>query len=393
LKILIILSRFPWPLDKGDKLRAFHFLRCLAREHTLYLFALSDQFVSEEAIRKVAPYCQKISTVRLTKWDIFRGLLFALSRRLPLQIGYFRKRQAMRQIDKLAAEVKPDVVLSQLVRSSVYNNSLPGIKIIDYQDALSLNMLRRAHNTSFPAKLLFRREACLLKRYERAVFDNYHHRIIISEPDRMAIDHPDNALIQVVPNGVDFDYFAPGPTTFQAHDIVFTGNMSYAPNISGAKWLAKEILPKIRNHRPGTTLLIAGASPAHEVRLLSGAGVTVTGWLPDIREAYRCARIFIAPMLTGSGLQNKLLEAMSTKLPCITTPIANNALGAVPGTHILVGESAEEISAHAVKLLSSPEHAQHIALAGYQWVHETYRWENQIERLSETIINLKNRIR
>ena len=103
--------------------------------------------------------------------------------------------------------------------------------------------------------------------------------------------------------------------------------MGYHPNVDAACFLAEEIMPLVRRQHPTARLLVAGTTPAPRVLALASAHVEVSGWVPDIRAAYASARVFVAPMRVGTGLQNKLLEAMAMQLPCVTTPLANNALG------------------------------------------------------------------
>ncbi len=353
-------------------------MRVLAERHEVYLFALSDQKVLKEWKQAMYPICKSIVFQNISKPDILKGFGWAMLHKKPLQAGYFRSAKALGAVKSYAEAIQPDVVFCQLVRTAEYIDGLPGFKVLDYQDALSVNMQRRAAASSFPANMVFSRESKRLKKYEAALFGDFDLKLIISEPDRDAIDHPQKEDILTVPNGVDFEYFTPDYSAEKKYDILFTGNMSYAPNIEGAIWLVREIMPRIRAHRPDTSLLIAGASPVRAVQQLAGDGIIVSGWMDDIREAYSCSRLFLAPMCSGSGLQNKLLEAMSMQLPCITTSLANSSLRAQPEQHILVGNTAEEIAQLAVRLLHDSDTANRIAQDGHRWVKEQYDWETHI---------------
>ena len=143
------------------------------------------------------------------------------------------------------------------------------------------------------------------------------------------------------------------------YDLLFTGNMNYPPNIDSVIFLVQKVLPLVRKERPGTSLLISGVDPSPSVRDLARVDplVTVSGWVKDIRSSYAAARIFIAPMQIGTGLQNKLLEAMAMRMPCITSPLANNAVGAPVDDAILIGNTPEEYAAHILRLLSDPARA------------------------------------
>lgn len=372
-------------MEKGDKLRAFHFIRLLSEEHDVHLFALSDRKVSDTDYKAVAEYCDKIEVVHFSGWSIFKGLVASLFRGLPFQVGYFWNRKAARGISAMIKQEEPDLIFCQLVRVAEYVKDIPVRKVIDYQDALSLNMRRRAAVSKGIKKLVFAREARLLSLYENSVFNKFDYRIIISEPDKEALTHPDKGEIVVIPNGVDHDFFIPDESAEKRYDVVFTGNMSYAPNVEGAIWLAKEIFPLVKKSMPHLTLLLAGASPVSSVKALESDDITVTGWIPDIRDAYRQSKVFIAPMLTGSGLQNKLLEAMAMKLPCITTNLANASLMAENNREIIVADSADEIAAAIVKLLKDKQFAEEIAVSAYRMVRSKFCWNSVIEKFNYLI--------
>ncbi len=161
--------------------------------------------------------------------------------------------------------------------------------------------------------------------------------------------------------------------------------MSYSPNIDCAVKIVREIMPCILQRRPETTLLIAGANPTPVIRELQSKNVVVTGWMNDIRDAYNSARIFIAPMSTGSGLQNKLLEAMSMELPCITSSLVAGALNATTGIYILIEDDIEKFAERAVWLLENPASAQELALAGKSFVTANFHWESATARLSSLL--------
>jgi glycosyltransferase involved in cell wall biosynthesis len=160
--------------------------------------------------------------------------------------------------------------------------------------------------------------------------------------------------------------------------------MSYHPNVDAAVFLAEEILPLVRQTYPKARLLVAGTTPAPRVQALASESVTISGWVADIRDAYAAARVFVAPMRVGTGLQNKLLEAMAMRRPCVTTSLANNALRGHSGHDLLVGESAAELAAHICTLLTNAETAARLAVRGRAFVQEQYNWEaatNQLRAL------------
>ena len=165
------------------------------------------------------------------------------------------------------------------------------------------------------------------------------------------------------------------------YDLVFTGNMSYPPNVNAVEYLADEIMPIVWKTLPDTKLYIAGATPDPRVKKAASERIIVSGWLDDIRDAYAQSRVFIAPMRIGTGLQNKLLEAMSMRLPAITSPLANASLGAKPDEEIFIGNNAEEMANNIIILLTNTQKAEQIAQAGYDFTNRVYDWGKATEIL------------
>lgn len=384
MKIFVLLPRIPYPLEKGDKLRAFNQIKQLAKHNEIVLCALNDNTkVSEQdAFHALQPYCQSISFISINKAQILLGLVRAFFKGLPLQCGYFYNRKAAKRIDMLITKHKPDMLFGQLLRVAEYirHKSIP--KALDYQDIFSYGMKRRADIASPVTRPIYDMEYRRLKRYEAAIFNDFDVRSIISEPDRALFPHERRDEILIVPNGVDHDYFKPQEKE-KKYDLVFTGNMSYPPNVNAVEYLAHEIMPIVWKTLPETKLYIAGATPDPKVKKAASARIIVSGWLDDIRDAYAESRIFIAPMRIGTGLQNKLLEAMSMRLPAITSPLANASLGAKPDEEILVGDKAETLAQHIITLLTDKEKADHIAQAGFDFTNRVYDWGEATEKLEE----------
>jgi len=386
MKIFVLLPRIPYPLEKGDKLRAFNQIKQLAKHNEIVLCALNDnsKVNEQDAFHALQPYCQSINFIKISKPQILLGLVRAFFKGLPLQCGYFYNRKSAKKIDNLIAKHKPDVLYGQLLRTAEYIRHKDIPKAIDYQDIFSYGMKRRADIASFITRPVFNMEYRRLKRFEAVTFENFDVRTIISEPDRALFPHEKRDEILIIPNGVDHDYFKPQERE-KKYDLVFTGNMSYPPNVNAVEYLANEILPIVWKTLPETKLYIAGATPDPKVKKAASERIIVSGWLDDIRDAYAQSRVFIAPMRIGTGLQNKLLEAMSMRLPSITSPLANASLGAKPDEEILIGSNAEEMAQNIITLLTQKEKAERLAQAGYDFTNRVYDWGKATERLEKAM--------
>ena len=392
MKIFVLLPRIPWPLEKGDKLRAYNQIKQLAKNNEIILCALNDdkKVDKQSAFQAMQPYCSSVNFIDLPKigilFNIFRSYLLGL----PLQCGYFYSSRAKKKVHKLIEQHKPDMLFGQLLRVAPYLHKVKLPKTIDYQDVFSMGMKRRAEIAGVVTKPFFEMEYNRLKKYERRVFDEFDVKTIISEQDRANIDHPKKNKILIVPNGVDHEYYKPQERE-KLYDIVFTGNMGYAPNVNAVEFLAYEIMPKVWEKIPEAKLYIAGAQPDPRVKKVACDNIIVSGWVDDMRDAYAQSRIFIAPMRIGTGLQNKLLEAMSMKIPCITTALANGSLHAVNGKEILVDNNSSELAADIVFLLQRPDKAAEIAEEGFNFVNRVYDWGAATKIMEDAMITVLNK--
>ncbi len=385
MKIFVILPRIPYPLEKGDKLRAFHQIRCLSKNNEIILCAINDTKIHIEARKTLQKYCKSINFFTISRFSIIFNILKAFLFGKPFQVGYFYNSKAKKKINDLIKKHKPDHIYCQLIRVAEYVKDQEISKTIDYQDVFSKGIERRIHSAPFYLKPFFRIEYNRVLAYERIVFDLFDNKTIISIPDRDLISHSENHKIEIVINGVDTDFFHPFEMK-KEYDLVFTGNMGYPPNAKAAVYIVKNILPLVHKTMPEVNLLLAGANPDKSVLALDSKNVKVAGWVDDMRESYAKAKIFIAPMQIGTGLQNKLLEAMAMQIPSITSQLANNALGAEQEKEILIGSSPDEYASLIIDLLKNPIKAEKLAKNGYKYIINNYNWESATAKLEKLMI-------
>lgn len=379
---MVVTSRFPYPLEKGDKLRAYYQIKELAESMEVILFSLSDEKVNAAQLAALKPFCKEIHTFKTHKWISWINAGLNIFSSKPFQVGYFYRSSIQRKINKILQNIKPDHIYAQLIRTTEYVKNYHACpKTIDYMDALSKGMERRTKEATLLKKWIFNQEYQRLVQYENAIFEYFEHHTIISQQDQREIFHKKNYEITIIPNGVAKTFFEK-PNTEKIYDIVFTGNMSYPPNVTAAKYIVEKLLPKLPEN---TKLLLAGASPSAEIKALENQHVTVSGWVDDIRESYAQGNVFIAPMFLGTGLQNKLLEAMALGLPCITSPLANNALGAIDQEQILLAETETSFINQIRYLLSHPEEAKMIGQNGKLFVKDNYDWKATTQKLIDLI--------
>ena len=396
MKILFILSRFPYPLEKGDKLRAYYQIKNLSVHHEVVVFALSDRKITNDELNHVKQICKKVEIFHLSRFSILLNLFKALFNKLPLQVAYFYSPKGQQKLNELIKTEKPDHIFCQLVRTAEYvkdNESIP--MTLDYMDVFSKGVERRISAAPFYLRPIYKMEYKRLSAYEENVFTRFKNKIIISKQDRDLIPHPQKENIAIISNGVDTDYFKPSPypspnlspkgERFKEFDILFSGNMNYPPNIESAEYLVEKILPLVKKKYPNVKVLISGANPSPRILSLASDNVKISGWVNDIRENFACSKMLVAPMFLSIGLQNKLLEAMAMQIPCITSTLANNALGAENGKSILIADSPEDYAKQIISLLDNETLASQIAMNGYTFVLESHNWKKETEKLERLI--------
>ncbi len=376
-KILFFTSRIPYPLEKGDKLRAYYQLKYLSKDAKIVLCCMSQEEITLKAETELKKFVDKIYVYRSNKVSTLINMLIAGVIGYPFQIGYFFNTGAHFYFKKVIQKEQPDHIFVQLIRMAEYVLKTQNIsKSLDYMDTFSKGIERRMEKEKGLKRLAYRFEFNRLKKYEEKVFSYFDNHYIISSQDRDSFSFEKAKSISISPNGVDHNFFTPKKNISKSYDLVFTGNMSYPPNVSAVIYIAKEIMPLLIKDYPNIQLLIAGATPTSSVKGLANKNITVSGWIDDIRDAYNDSKIFLAPLQIGTGLQNKLLEAMSMELPCITSKLANNALGAKRESEILIGETPHEYVELIKRLINNEDLRNNLTKNAKLFVEQNYNWNS-----------------
>jgi glycosyltransferase involved in cell wall biosynthesis len=247
--------------------------------------------------------------------------------------------------------------------------------VYDFVDSPTLHM-RRGGWLKGLERLLRRHTERKCAHLERRVRRFATAAIYVSKPDADAIGPLHSAPAPlVIPNGVLEDPVgSQNPVPPIRPVIGFLGNMGYIPNINAALRLARNVMPRIRATISAAELLVIGRDPAPEILQLRGPSVTVTGTVDDIWPYVREVRAFVFPMLSGAGLQNKILEAMSAGVPVVTTSLSAQSLGATAGSEVLVADDDAEIARLAADLVADDVLWRRLSHAGQAFVREHHSW-------------------
>jgi glycosyltransferase involved in cell wall biosynthesis len=255
--------------------------------------------------------------------------------------------------------------------------------VLDAVDCLSLLWDRRSRDGSGPGSWAARLEASRLRRYEAASLPRFSAVLASSAAEAASLTRIAGGVpVAVVTNGVDAAYYDPAAWAPAAPSILFWGIMRYGPNVEAAARLCTEILPLVRARHPLAEVLVAGSSPTRRVRSLARLpGVSVLGYVPDLRPLLAAAAVAVFPIRAAAGIQNKALEAMAAGLPAVVSCAVADAIGATAGRELLVGDSSAELAEHTCAILGRHRALDGMRRAARALVEARFDWGEAADRL------------
>lgn len=378
MNILFITPRIPYPPYRGDKLHVYNLVRRLAARHRVGLVTFVENEAERAYIEPLAEHCSYIRVTHLSKWTSLLNALSVLFDRTPFQVAYYRSRAFADSVREAVAAFKPDIVHSHLIRTVQYTQDLAGLpRVLGLTDAVSLYLQRFADQEGNPLKrALVRMELARIVRYE-SVAASYDRALVCSATDRdVILDRAPGADVGILYNGVDLDSFTPrDDITPEPGRIIFTGNMTYFPNIDAVEWMLAEIFPAIKRRVPHARLYIVGQNPPRTMRARAAGDVVVTGFVPDIAAEYQKSAVAVSPVRFGAGTLNKVLEPIALGVPVVATPIGFPSLGMEAGRDIEIADDAASFADKVATLLEQPARAHAMAAEGARRVRERFSWD------------------
>ncbi|MGD9507065.1 MAG: TIGR03087 family PEP-CTERM/XrtA system glycosyltransferase [Geminicoccaceae bacterium] len=399
-EILFLAHRLPYPPDKGDKIRSWHFLRHLAASHRVHLGCLLDDPADHAHLPLLRKLCASVHAVpirpEVRRLASLRGLLTGE----PLTFPYCADRRLRAWIRELAGMVRLDLAfayssgMAPLIAPAALD--VPR-RVVDLVDLDSEKWRLYGAETAGPTGWIWRREAGRLAAAEVAITGWADATLLVSDAEAADLRRRPGvptARVACVGNGVDLAAFDPNrswprPDSLPpagAPVLVFTGAMDYRPNIDAALWFADETLPRLLAHRPDLRFAVVGARPSPAVRrLATRPGILVTGRVPDIRPWLAHATLVVAPLRIARGVQNKVLEAMAMARPVLCTPAAATGLELATGQELAVADGADAFAAGALALLVDSARRRALAAAACRRVAADYDWRLRLVDLDRIV--------
>ncbi len=387
MKILMLTPYLPYPILSGGQIRTYNLLKNLSHHHQITLFALIKDDQEKHYIRKLKPFCQSVQVFKRTKnpWAP-RNILLAGFTRYPFLVTRNLPR-AMKSAIKTELKNGYDLIHAETfyMMPNIPRTSVPVLLVEQTIEYLGYQFYAKASPHWFLKPLLYA-DIFKIKYWEKHFWAKATHLVTMSEEDKKFIAKEiDQSKIDVVANGVDIEKFSavnknlpPEPT------ILFVGTFKWLPNIDAVEFLVREVWPGVKATIPTAKLWIVGHSPTATVRDFGHLpDITVSSNIKDITDAYKAAHMLLAPIRSGKGTRYKILEAMATNTPVVTTKLGAEGLRVTPGQHLLIGNTAKELTDLTVKLLSDRQLQSQLAQHARINVAKYYNWKTISEDLDK----------
>lgn len=388
MKILMLTPYLPYPLLSGGQIRTFNLLKNLKDKHEITLFSLIKNESDRQYVKDLEPLCHKVRVFkRSSKPFTLKNILrtgfslfpFVVTRNLvPATMQGVKEELALEAYDLIHAE-------TFYMMPNIPKTSIPTILVEQTIEYLGYQSYTQSSKMQL-VKPLLQLDIMKIKFWEKYYWRHCDRLITMSDDDKsfIAQEAPEVGAIEVVANGVDASHFDDMERKEPAvPTALFVGTFSWLPNVQAVTYLVEEVWPHILKQIPEARLKIVGFSPTEKVQSFDAlSSVTVSGSIPDIRDAYASSTVLVAPVRWGKGTRYKILEAMATKTPIVATSIAVEGItGVKDGVHVLLGEDAEALANQAVKVMKDHDLRARMAKKSYELVTKAYNWRAISEHL------------
>ena len=389
MKILYLCHRFPYPPKRGGKIRPFNMIRHLGEQgHEVTVCSLARSPEEAKEGEGIAPYCHAFHMGRVSEPVQWARMVLRLPLLTPSSMGYVDSAELAATVRRLLASESFDLIFVHCSSVAQYVEHVTHIpKILDFGDMDSQKWLEYAQRKPFPLSLGYRLEGLKMLAAEKRLARRFDVCTATTRAEWQTLeDYGTGAATDWFPNGVDAAFFSPADGPYDPDTISFIGRMDYYPNQECMARFCKEVWPLLKSRLPQMKLLIVGADPSPEMRALGDLpGVTVTGSVPDVRPYIRSSALMVAPLAIARGTQNKILEAMAMGVPVVTSRVAAGGVDAEAEAHLLVADSASDITQAILRIAENPEERRRLAVAGRQRMLSHHAWPRSMQRLDAII--------
>lgn len=401
MKVLMLWNQIPSPYT-GTGIPAFNLLRQLRTQHEFTLIAFQNNIKEMNCFRDIQQICHKVETAPLEEPQTLMKLLFYTTKNtFSLQnilsnnrtlFNYYYSPLMHNKIREMLISQEFDVIYTDLPMA-FYIQKLRVPKVVHELDcATEMYRQRFTRRQNIWSKLFQGLQYLKVRSFEKNVLRRFNTCVIVNKRDGESLKRlcPDLNMI-LIPNGVDTEYFIPRGGQEKPATLTFIGDMSYPPNVDAIQYFYRDIYGKLKSKLNEINLYIVGRNPTREIRALScDSTVTVTGYVEDVRPYISSASVIIAPFISGTGIKNKILEAMASGKPVISTSIGVDGIEAVSGKDVIIADEAEVFINSVINLLSDSNLRKIIGENGRRFVEANYSWAEMAKRLDQTFHKVVN---
>jgi polysaccharide biosynthesis protein PslH len=389
MKVMFVCHRVPFPPKRGGKIRPFNIIRHLQDQgHQVTVASLARSQAEVDEADGLSQHCSKRLVEIVDDKLAWPRMVAWLPTTKPSSFGYFHSPRLKARIDEELATGTYDLVFVHCSSVAPYvADAKAPLKIIDFGDMDSQKWREYSQHRAFPLSAGYWLEAVKLERTERLLAGKFDLATCTTRAEMESLQGLGvHGQTDWFPNGVDAGFFQPSGTQYEADLVTFIGRMDYYPNQQAVTRFCADVFPALQLRRPGTRFEIVGADPSPAIRELGKLpGVTVTGSVPDVRPYVTRAALTIAPLEIARGTQNKILESMAMGVPVVCSRQACGGVDAVPGEHLLVHDTREQLIEAILQVMGSSELRERLAAAGRARVLSNHSWPSSMQRLDALI--------
>lgn len=392
MKILFLSSRNPYPVVDGHTNRTYNILKGLAKYNQVYLLAMSqtEDESNPKNIDNLKQFCQEVEIIPSPPKNLSMPMIYRLMRSLfslqPYTIWRHYSRKFKNRIKELALSNHFDIVHFDVLPLVVYRKCIKNYTCSITDHDVCFIKTKRMYRTTgnLLLKLFLFLEYMKLFLYEKSLFEKFDLGFAVSGIDAKILKEISGCKeIVVIPNGVDILKFVASKGYEEEDSILWVGGMSYYPNREAVIYFLHDIFPMIKRKVPECQFKIAGNFMKIKDSIIDSnyEGVEILGFVPDIRPSIRKCKVFVAPILSGSGTRLKILEAMASGKAIVTTSIGCEGIEGKDKRHFLIADSAEDFADKVVELLLNPPLRMMLGNNARRLVEKKYDWKKINEKL------------
>ena len=387
MKILMLTPYLPYPLMSGGQTRSYNLIKNLSGKHEITLFSLIKNEEEKKYIPNLSKYCKKVRVFNRSKspWTVRNILLTGLGPYPFLVIRNLAQEEKVAIKDELLKE-KYDLIHAETfyVMPHIPKTDVP---ILLVEQTIEYLVYKHYVEEQAPALLRPLLWADVLKlRYWETYFWKQAKKVVaMSESDRTEMKKLVSGLaIDIVPNGIDINYFSGKEKSYgEEKRVLYVGNFTWLQNTEAVKILVQKVWPTIKKEVSNVKLWIVGTHMSQEIKNLKANDVEVSEGLEDIRDAYKEASVLVAPIKGPGGTRLKILEAMASALPVVTTSVGAEGLGVTAGKEALIEDNLSDLAKSAIRVLKNKDLAGSLGAFGKRFVEANYTWDKSAEKLDK----------